>query len=180
MFPPRDSDVGVRRGSSRPTCRNLLENVVPGDIRPSLEEQQKVVAGGAELFVTSSSAQRRQRSTSVSFRRTLVLGTASVVGACTLFLGASPALAATPPTNPSPQHSDALRALAAQDGLRIGTAVNPSELGSSSYEQLIADQFSSVTPENEMRWEPLEPVRGQYNWAPADRLVDFAKANHQL
>jgi endo-1,4-beta-xylanase len=116
----------------------------------------------------------------VSLKRTLVLGTASLVGACTLFLGASPAFAAAPPTNPSPQHSDSLRDLAAQDGLRIGTAVNPSELGSATYESLIADQFSSVTPENEMKWETLEPVRGQYNWAPADKLVAFAKANHQL
>ena len=27
-----------------------------------------------------------------------------------------------------------------------------------------------------MKWETLEPQRGTYNWAPADELVDFAKA----
>jgi endo-1,4-beta-xylanase len=117
----------------------------------------------------------------VSLRRTIVLGTASVVGACTLLLGASPAFAAgASGTAHSWHHNESLRELAAEDGLRIGTAVNPSELASSSFRSLIADQFSTVTPENEMKWETVEPVRGQYNWAPADKLVAFAKANHQL
>ncbi|MFC7483828.1 endo-1,4-beta-xylanase [Luedemannella flava] len=37
-----------------------------------------------------------------------------------------------------------------------------------------------MTAENVMKWESLEPTRGTYNWAPADELIAFAKANHQL
>ncbi len=117
----------------------------------------------------------------MSFRRTLVLGTASVVGVATLILAPAPALAAQPPSAPaSGQHDDSLRDLGAKSGLRIGTAVSPAGLADPEYRELIADQFSSVTAENEMKWETLEPVRGQYNWGPADRLVEFAKQNHQL
>ncbi len=115
----------------------------------------------------------------MTFRRSLLLGAASVVGACSLLLSPSVALAAQP-SHAVGSHSDSLRDLGARVGLRIGVAVNPSELTSAKYRDLIADQFSSVTPENEMKWETLEPTRGSYNWAPADRLVAFAKQNHQL
>jgi endo-1,4-beta-xylanase len=115
----------------------------------------------------------------VTFRRTLLLGAASVVGACSLLLAPAVAIAA-PSSNAVGTHTDSLRDLGARVGLRVGTAVNPTELSSARYSSLIADQFSTVTPENEMKWETVEPTRGHYNWAPADRLVAFAKANHQL
>lgn len=115
----------------------------------------------------------------MTFRRSLLLGAAGVAGAFSLLLSPSVAIAAQP-SQAVGSHSDSLRDLGARVGLRIGTAVNPSELDSAKYRNLIADQFSTVTPENEMKWEVLEPKRGQYNWAPADRLVAFAKQNHQL
>ena len=114
----------------------------------------------------------------MTFRRTLLLGAASVVGACSLLLAPTAALAAS--SHPVGTHGDSLRDLGARVGLRVGTAVNPTELASAKYSALIADQFSTVTPENEMKWETVEPTRGHYNWAPADRLVAFAKQHHQL
>ncbi|WP_210480242.1 endo-1,4-beta-xylanase [Naasia sp. SYSU D00948] len=111
----------------------------------------------------------------------MVLGTASVVGAATLVLGGVPAYAAAPHSTPaSHQHDDSLRDLGAEYGLRIGTAVSPAGLQDPEYREIIAEEFSSVTAENEMKWETLEPVRGEYNWGPADELVEFAKENHQL
>ncbi|WP_407915455.1 endo-1,4-beta-xylanase [Kitasatospora sp. NE20-6] len=66
-------------------------------------------------------------------------------------------------------------------GVRIGTAVDMSALASDpTYREKAAAEFSSVTPENVMKWEAVEPTRGTYDWAPADELVAFARANHQL
>ena len=73
-----------------------------------------------------------------------------------------------------------LRALAKRHDLRIGTAVDMDALGSdTTYRTLVAREFSAVTAENVMKWESLEPVRGQYNWGPADQLVEFARRNGQ-
>jgi len=75
-----------------------------------------------------------------------------------------------------------LRALAARHGLAIGTAVDTTALVNADdpkYRQITAAQFSTVTPENVMKWESLEPTQGTYNWAPADSLIKFAEQNHQ-
>src|ERR1035437_4880183 len=69
---------------------------------------------------------------------------------------------------------DSLRALAAPIGLRIGTAVTPFELDHPDYAQITGDQFSSVTPGNEMKWQVVEPTRGTYDWSGGDRLVRLA------
>jgi hypothetical protein len=54
-----------------------------------------------------------------------------------------------------------LRQLARHTGLRIGTAVNTEALANdATYRRLVAEQFSSVTPENVMKWEVVEPTRG--------------------
>jgi len=75
---------------------------------------------------------------------------------------------------------DSLRALASKIGLRIGVAVNPFDLNTPAYRDLVSQQFSSVTPENEMKWEVVEPSRGVNDWSAADRLVRFARQNGQL
>jgi endo-1,4-beta-xylanase len=92
------------------------------------------------------------------------------------------AASATPPS--SGDHfrppANSLRVLAAPIGLRIGTAVTPFELDNAAYRQITGDQFSSVTPGNEMKWQVVEPTRGTYDWSAADRLVSFAKQHDQL
>ncbi|MFC7531703.1 endo-1,4-beta-xylanase [Actinoplanes sp. GCM10030250] len=94
--------------------------------------------------------------------------------------GGSGPVAARP--SPSPAYpADSLRALAARVGLRIGTAVNADQLGTNEkYTQITAQQFSSVTAENVMKWAEVEPTRGTYTWEKADQLVAFAKKNRQL
>jgi endo-1,4-beta-xylanase len=84
------------------------------------------------------------------------------------------------PTAAAAGHDDTLRALAARHhGLRIGTAVDTDVLAAdAAYRQTIAEQFSTVTPENVMKWQLVEPTQGQYDWAAADRLVDFARRIH--
>ncbi|MFC5529459.1 endo-1,4-beta-xylanase [Cohnella yongneupensis] len=58
---------------------------------------------------------------------------------------------------------------------RIGAAVNPITLNTQS--ELLKHHFNSVTAENEMKFERLQPVEGTYTFTAADRLVDFAAAN---
>lgn len=88
-------------------------------------------------------------------------------------------------TSPSGRHpnagaQDSLRALADKVGLRIGVAVNTDLLGSdTAYTTIVNEQFNSVTPENVMKWQLVEPERGRYDWAAADRLVANARANKQ-
>ena len=76
--------------------------------------------------------------------------------------------------------SDSLRALAAKQGLRIGTAVDMAKLGTDqAYTSTVDSQFSVVTPENVMKWDAVEPTRGVENWQPADQLVKSAQQNGQ-
>jgi endo-1,4-beta-xylanase len=58
--------------------------------------------------------------------------------------------------------------------------VNPTGLQDPAYRRIAARQFSSITPENEMKWETVEPVRGTRNFAPADRLIRFAERHGQV
>ncbi|OOC54101.1 MULTISPECIES: endo-1,4-beta-xylanase [Nocardiopsis] len=73
-----------------------------------------------------------------------------------------------------------LRDLADQRGLRMGTAVGSQHLSQSQYAQTAASEFNSITHENDLKWETVEPQRGQFNWTNADRIVDFAQQNGQM
>ena len=72
-----------------------------------------------------------------------------------------------------------LRALGAQVNLRIGTAAIPPDLSDPTLSQIAAEQFSVLTPGNEMKWQVVEPQQGTFNWTGADNLVNFAEAHHQ-
>ena len=39
-----------------------------------------------------------------------------------------------------------------------------------AYRDVVRQQYSSVTPENEMKWEVVEPTQGVNDWTAADRL----------
>ena len=69
-----------------------------------------------------------------------------------------------------------LRVLGKAKGLEIGTAVRGDDAKRvRAYRQLIAAQFSSVTPENEMKWEATEPEQGRFEFGAADEIVDRAR-----
>ncbi|TKK86266.1 endo-1,4-beta-xylanase [Herbidospora galbida] len=80
---------------------------------------------------------------------------------------------------PPAVQDQSLKALAARHNLVIGTAISNDALAEPQYKAIATQQFSSVTHENAMKWESLEPTRGTYNWAPADALIDFARKNNQ-
>ncbi|MET8277980.1 endo-1,4-beta-xylanase [Micromonospora sp. NPDC005174] len=109
-------------------------------------------------------------------RRWISAGAVAVATAAAL--NAVPATASRP-YDPTTQ---TLAALGQRHGLKIGTAVNATALNDADdprYRQLAASEFSSVTAENAMKWESLEPTRGTYDWTAADQLIEFAKRNRQ-
>jgi endo-1,4-beta-xylanase len=123
----------------------------------------------------------------LTFRRSLLFGGLTV----TALLTAQSATAAAPATAGHHDHGhhhssptvprDSLRALASRVGLRVGVAVNTDQLGANKkYTRIVNDQFSTVTPENVMKWESVEPTRGTYTWGAADELVASARQNGQL
>ena len=104
----------------------------------------------------------------MKLRRTLAGAVA--LASLTLFTSV-PAQASTP---------DTLRAAARDAGIKIGTAVDMTALAEDAqYRDAVAAEFSTVTAENVMKWGALEPERGVYNYAPADRLVQFAREHNQ-
>ena len=62
-----------------------------------------------------------------------------------------------------------------QDYFLIGAALNPSTLA--SQQGLIKKHFNSITAENEMKFEHLQPEEGRFNFELADKIVSFAKEN---
>jgi len=61
---------------------------------------------------------------------------------------------------------------------KIGVSVLYSELQSNKqYENEIIKRFSSVTPENAMKFEVLHPQPGESNFTEADFIIDWAKLN---
>ncbi len=74
-----------------------------------------------------------------------------------------------------------LRQLTAQLGIHVGSAVDYTALTSDAqYAQILGQQFSAITPENEMKWISVEGQQGVYNFDQADAEVKFAQQQHQL
>ncbi|MFG3053300.1 non-reducing end alpha-L-arabinofuranosidase family hydrolase [Kitasatospora sp. NPDC048239] len=68
---------------------------------------------------------------------------------------------------------------AAISGRYFGTAVAAGRLGDSTYSTILDREFKMVTPENEMKWDAIEPSRGSFNFGPADSIVNHASAHGQ-
>jgi endo-1,4-beta-xylanase len=94
--------------------------------------------------------------------------------AASLLALAGPTLAVEGSTSTS-----SLRELGAQVRLRIGTAAIPADLSDPTLSQITSEQFSVLTPGNEMKWQVVEPQEGKFDWTGADNLVNFAEAHNQ-
>jgi endo-1,4-beta-xylanase len=113
----------------------------------------------------------------VRLRRLFAAGTAIVATALVVAAASAGTGASTAPFKPPP---NSLRALTDPIGLRVGTAIIPFDLDTPAYATIAGDQFSTVTPGNEMKWQIVEPTRGTYDWSGGDRLVSFAGQHDQL
>ncbi|MFF4712446.1 non-reducing end alpha-L-arabinofuranosidase family hydrolase [Streptomyces eurythermus] len=72
-----------------------------------------------------------------------------------------------------------LAGAAAGSGRYFGTAVATGGLGDSTYSTVLDREFDMVTPENEMKWDTVEPSRGNFRFGPADSIVGHASAHGQ-
>jgi endo-1,4-beta-xylanase len=62
----------------------------------------------------------------------------------------------------------------------IGTALSATQIEGKEPGtlNLVKQQFNAVTAENVMKWEIIEPVEGQFNFAAADAMIEFAESNN--
>lgn len=62
----------------------------------------------------------------------------------------------------------------------IGTALSATQIEGKEPGtlELVKQQFNAVTAENVMKWEIIEPIEGQFNFAAADAMIEYAEANN--
>jgi endo-1,4-beta-xylanase len=71
-----------------------------------------------------------------------------------------------------------LRETAALADVAVGAAITPLPVpGDPLYEPTLAAEFDSLTSENVMKWEPIQPAPDVYDFAAADAHVAFAEAH---
>jgi endo-1,4-beta-xylanase len=73
-----------------------------------------------------------------------------------------------------------LRELADRAGILLGAAVARSPLTDDpTYGDVLAAEFSSITPENAFKWPQTEPEAGVFTWESGDAIAAFA-TDHDL
>jgi endo-1,4-beta-xylanase len=65
-----------------------------------------------------------------------------------------------------------------KDNFLIGAAIFPGLFDNPVSAELIKTHFSTITPENDMKWGSLHPVLNQYKFERADKIAEFAMANN--
>ncbi len=66
-----------------------------------------------------------------------------------------------------------------QDAFLIGAAIAPPVFNETdaAATSIVKTHFNSITAENVLKPQPLNPQRGVYNWEPADRFMEWGEAN---
>ncbi|MBN1428650.1 MAG: endo-1,4-beta-xylanase, partial [Anaerolineae bacterium] len=64
------------------------------------------------------------------------------------------------------------------DYFPIGVAIEPQQLDDARHADLLKMHFNSITAENVMKPGSIQPTEGTFNWANADKLIQFAKDNN--
>jgi endo-1,4-beta-xylanase len=90
-----------------------------------------------------------------------------------------------PATNPDqgvqpslPPSETPLRQSATRHRLLVGAAVTTEPLRDDArYGGLLGQEFNTVTPENQMKWDTIHPAPDRYHFRPADAIVDYAQSN---
>lgn len=88
--------------------------------------------------------------------------------------------ATPPPAGPSPAASllaDTRTPSLGRGPVATGSAVSLSHIADARYRDTFLSNFNSLTPENEMKMERLQPHRGRFDFREADAMVAFAQAH---
>jgi len=77
--------------------------------------------------------------------------------------------------------SQGLKDWAAAAGLNYGTMVHKAQFlstkDSAVYRQTLRDEFNMTFPENEIKWDAIEPSQGNFSFTYPDQVIAFAQAN---
>ena len=103
-------------------------------------------------------------------------GLVAIVVSCLACGGKSPtAPSPTPAPTPLPTTPpDPLRDAAAAAGKLVGAAVQSSFLNDPRYTEVFDRHFNYVTAEYEMKWDPIERVRGSEDFLGGDAIASYA------
>ena len=106
--------------------------------------------------------------------------------ASTVVLGLTLSTAAASAAEPDTDTGATIRELAQEAGILFGSgSVKASESTADDrpanystdprYGQVLAEEFNSLSPENEFKWNMVQPEEGVFDFAGLDRLVAFAE-----
>ncbi|MEU4446688.1 endo-1,4-beta-xylanase [Actinosynnema sp. NPDC050801] len=79
-------------------------------------------------------------------------------------------------STPASTTAATLKDAASISGRLFGAAAAANLLRDAEYVATLNREFNQLTPENEMKWDFIEPNRGLFNYAAADRLVSHAES----
>lgn len=114
---------------------------------------------------------------SLFFVLVFMFGTTSCMGDLTLF---NPTSRSKNQSNQSIVNNERLTILSAAEArnFHIGTVVQARYLREEKFSALVKEQFNTIVPESEMKFETIHPQPEVYNFEPADEIASFAKENH--
>ena len=69
-----------------------------------------------------------------------------------------------------------------KDFFYIGSAINPRQFNETDAAgaAIVKAQYSTISPENDLKWSNVHPQPNVYNWGPADKYVEFGEKNHMF
>ena len=89
-------------------------------------------------------------------------------------------VAGSPIVSAMHEHASAATSVPARGKIPFGAMVQKEFFDSAPYRQAFLDYCDLIMPGNELKFDQIHPSRDDWNFEPADKLVDFALSNGRL